>query len=83
MAEQLTYRDAHEVADTPLRRAQGLLRALYDLASESPQLGTDDPHAIMLCDLIACAEEKVTAALDAHEAEFKAAVREIRDMANA
>ena len=83
MAEQLTYREAHDMADTPLRRAQGLLRALYDLATESPQLGTNDPNAIMLCDLIACAEEKVTAALDAHETEFDAAVREIRDMANA
>ena len=83
MTEQLTYRDAHDNTDDPLRRAHGLLRALYDLATDSGPLGTNDPQAVMLLDLIACAEEKVGAAVDAHETEFSAAMREIREMAKA
>ena len=70
-----TYREAHDATSLPLSRAKDLLYALYDLATDHPALNTPEPGASAIISMIACAEEKVAAALEAHEAEWDAATR--------
>lgn len=77
MTEQRSYSDAHTLTTDPLMRAQNLLRALYELAVDDPVLSSGEPRAMMFLDLIITVEDKVRDAVNAHEAEHAAAVREI------
>jgi len=73
MSTEMTYRDAHEATNLPLSRAKDLLYALYELATDHPALNTSEPDACAIVSMIACAEEKVAAAIAAHDVEWDAA----------